>query len=384
MRIGRWISRLTRISAALLLGLAFVATTAVVGVGAAAAPPALAATSGNARGPSAASDEYNNQYVFWRGATGNNNLWEAYYNVYTGQWNGPLNLGMGPLGSEPTVAVSNQVFAGPGGEPFNAQYVYWQGTNGDLYLAYWEGKWYGPVNLGGVAQDMCSQPGAAALATEDGLKIVIFWQGIGDSGSGDACTNDTSSTEMWYAFSTTDNPTADSDYLGPNLDSYAGIIGSSPSVTSTTEECNIAGFNTCNDLAVIAWQGTDGGLWSEQWNVVSGNVTGPTEDTYAGGLGSPPSASGYVTNTQMDAYDLVWQGSGADHYLWIGHYTNGSYTPVSDLTISGTLGSAPTISDSPDGNSYVYWIGSGSAHDLWLAEWNGSWTVTNLGMGPLA
>ena len=33
------------------------------------------------------------QYVYWKGT--DNNLWEAFYD---GRWNGPLNLNMGPLG----------------------------------------------------------------------------------------------------------------------------------------------------------------------------------------------------------------------------------------------------------------------------------------------
>lgn len=148
------------------------------------------------------------------------------------------------------------------------------------------------------------------------------------------------------------------------------------------------GFSTCDDLAVIAWQGTDGGFWAEEWDVVDGNVTGPTEDTGAGTLGSPPSVSSFVGSTiggsQLDSFDLAWQGSGTDHTLWTGHYFNGSYNPVNERSFAGSLGSAPAISDSPNGNTYIYWIGSDPAHDLWLAEWNGNWTVTNLGMGPLA
>src|SRR5271170_4941338 len=229
MRITRWISRFTRISAALLLGLAFV-TAAVVGVGTATARPALAATSGNGRGPSAATDEFNNQYVFWRGATGSNNLWEGWYNAYTGQWNGPTDLGMGTLGSEPTVATSDQVFAGPGGKEFNAQYVFWRGTDGALWMAYWEGSWHGPISLG---EELCSQPSATALETLTGLKIYVYWKGLGNTAS--ECEA-SSGSELWYTYSLTANPIAASDYTGPNYDSYAGLIGSSPSVTNTSEE----------------------------------------------------------------------------------------------------------------------------------------------------
>jgi hypothetical protein len=380
MNITTRLRRLARLGMAFLLGLTLV-TTAATALSTATARPALAATSTNGRGPSAAADEFNNQYVVWRGATGSNNLWYAYYNAYTKTWNGPIDLGMGTLGSEPTIAVSDQVFAGPGGKEFNAQYVYWRGTDGYLYMAYWQGSWHGPVRIN---VPLCSQPSATALLAPTGLKIYVYWKGLGNTAS--ACQA-SSGAELWYAFSLTANPTAASNYSGPNYDSYAGLVGSSPSVTSTGEECSVGG-TTCDDLAIIAWQGQDGGLWSEQFNVLTGNVTGPTEDSYAGTLGSPPSVAGYFVNTSTQTFDIVWQGGGADHYLRIGHSENGSYLPVSDLTSSGGLGSAPTIADSQAlGNVYVFGIGGGAQHDLWEAYWNASngvWSVMNLGMGPLA
>jgi len=146
MNITTRLRRLARLGMAFLLGLTLV-TAAATALSTATARPALAATSTNGRGPSAAADEFNNQYVVWRGATGSNNLWYAYYNAYTKTWNGPIDLGMGTLGSEPTIAVSDQVFAGPGGNEFNAQYVYWRGTDGYLYMAYWQGSWHGPVKI---------------------------------------------------------------------------------------------------------------------------------------------------------------------------------------------------------------------------------------------
>jgi hypothetical protein len=46
-------------------------------------------------------DSNGHTYVYWEGTNGD--LWEAYWN---GSWRGPIDHGMGTLGSAPTVAVS--------------------------------------------------------------------------------------------------------------------------------------------------------------------------------------------------------------------------------------------------------------------------------------
>jgi hypothetical protein len=52
--------------------------------------------------PSVGSTSGGEQFVFWQGT--DNNLWEAYFN--DGKWIGSEKVGMGPLGSAPTVAVA--------------------------------------------------------------------------------------------------------------------------------------------------------------------------------------------------------------------------------------------------------------------------------------
>lgn len=375
----------------LAAGVAVLLGVAVITAGTATAGPAFAqATAKHAaaaapsiaqRGPAAGEDEFGNQYVFWRGATGKHNLWEGYYNVYTHKWNGPINLGMGTLGSEPTVAVSRQVFAGPGGHPFNAQYVYWRGTNGYLYMAYWQRSWHGPIR---IDTTMCSQPGATALAAPaapSGLKIVVFFQGLYDCGH-----NNSQGEGLWYVFNVTGNPIAGSDYSGPNYDTYAGKIGSSPSVTNTYSECNVAGPNVCDDLAVIAWKGQDGGLWSEQWDVDTGDVSGPTRDANALTIGSPPSVAGYQSINAADDFDIVWAGADSNQRLYYGSYYDGRYTGIRKITNSGLLGSAPAIAeDAGSPQIHVFWAGRTSPYSLWQDVWDPSklWVLQDLGMGPL-
>ena len=84
-------------------------------------------TSESARAPAAVVDQFGNQYVFWRGS--DSQLWEGWYDIYTRKWHGPVKLGMGPLVSEPSAAASpSQVFGGPGGQPFSALFLYWEGS----------------------------------------------------------------------------------------------------------------------------------------------------------------------------------------------------------------------------------------------------------------
>ena len=60
-------------------------------------------------------------YVFWMGT--NAELWEGYWNG--AQWVGPFNRGMGPAGSEPSVAMT----------PVGMASVFWRGTDGALWQA---------------------------------------------------------------------------------------------------------------------------------------------------------------------------------------------------------------------------------------------------------
>ena len=94
----RWLTRLlSRAASSLaLVGLLVVAAGAITGLQVLSALPALAA-SVSARGPSAAVDSFENEYVFWKGTDGN--LWEALHNSYTNRWS-THDLKMGPLGSE--------------------------------------------------------------------------------------------------------------------------------------------------------------------------------------------------------------------------------------------------------------------------------------------
>lgn len=141
------------------------------------AAPAAWASAITTKGPSAAADKFGNIFVFWKGTHGQ--LEEAWYSRYNRRWHGPTNLRMGTLGSEPTVAVSPiQNSACSGGHFCGEQYVYWRGSNRrhDLFLAYWNGTgWHGPVNLG--MGPLASEPAASSNGEVGRAVENIYWTG---------------------------------------------------------------------------------------------------------------------------------------------------------------------------------------------------------------
>jgi hypothetical protein len=365
-----------------------VAAVGLLGIGAPLAMPAAAHAQAIVQtGPSAGEDEFGSQFVYWRGATGHHNLYEGWYNVYTGKWSGAINLGMGTLGSEPTVAITDQVFAGPGGNEFNAQYVYWTGTNGNLYMAYWQGSWHGPIEIGD--QEPCSQPAATTLYPDGAPEIVIFWQGEqGYCGQDNA---DGSGLFYTYSYDSVD-PIAASDYFpGPTWDSNAGLAGSSPSVTTVYEQ-EIAGDPyALPDTAAIAWQGQNGKLWTQEWDALNGDTTGAVCYTAAGVIGSVPTVSGNTTAYDDEEWQIGWTGQ--DGILWDGDNIDGAFGPISSQPSAGEMNSAPSMVQAPSGtqlpypeNQSLHVFYAGSNDDLWQAYYDASnytWAFQDLGDGPI-
>lgn len=334
------------------------------------------------RGPSAAADRFNDQYVFWRGT--DNALWEAFYNAYTGAWNGPIRIGMGPLGSEPSVTVSYfQSYAGPGGHLFNAQFVYWKGSNANtIWMAYWEGGWHGPIEIapgnsnGGIQGYPCSQPTADALESLKQPLMNVYWQGLADSSSG-SCF----SSALMEGDNGSVNPISATDYFGPiDNSAQSGNIGSSPSAAAEFTGTSVG--TTCLCAELIAWRGQDGRLWSIANDYANQSFSNAKVDSAAATLGSPPSVGGNIAG--RTSYDIAWAGQ--DGILWLDTFdpNTGNYGGLQSLPQSGTLGSAPTVAEGPGGQFYAFWKGTDA--NLWEAYWNPSnskWSIINLHMGPL-
>ena len=345
--------------------------------------------SASARGPAAVADAYGNEFVFWKGANGG--LWEAVHYAHSNRWGKAHDLNMGKLGSEPTVAITNQTFDS-GGAPLNAQYVYWRGANDKLMMAYWAGKWHGPVYLAtGV---ICSQPAATFVGGSDGPEMIIIWKGLADP----KCGNDSFGNHLWYIFSARNAfpPTTAHDYSGPTEDPYAHFIGSSPSIT-TVRSHGCAPSPLCARYVVVAWGGTAGDLWQEIWDEnPGGRVQGPYKDARAGKLGSAPTVGtvqlplSSAANT--DTWEVVWRGRNGR--LFFAHPSIGNpNVGAIEFPQSGLLDSAPTIAETHPGlpivdsnNMYIFWEGGAPKHDLWEGFYNGTkkaWHLYNVGMGPL-
>jgi CHAP domain-containing protein len=109
--------------------------------------PSLITDSGTKMGPMASAptagvDGSGNIYVFWENSSDNGLEETSGLGYQPASFNAQHEIsGMAPLGSAPTVAVTS------GGN----QLVFWKGSNShaDLFEANWNGSWNGPTNLGG-------------------------------------------------------------------------------------------------------------------------------------------------------------------------------------------------------------------------------------------
>jgi hypothetical protein len=263
--------------------------------------------------------------VFWRGTDAN--LWEAYRS--SGGWSAnPLKIGMGPLGSDPTVAVQSN------GE----EDVFWKGTNGDLWEAWFDGRWHGPLEI------HMGTLGSAPTAVAHGSVQDVFWKGT----DGD----------LWEAY-------YNGAWHGPGKLGM-GTLGSAPSATATD-----------SGYVAVAWKGTNGRLWTTHY---LGSWTGPDEDPASGTLLSGPGiAIDPRDGVEMDAF---WEGG--DGNLWRAVNADLEDAPAVKIGF-GTLGSAPSAFRRNIGDQDVFWEGTDG--NLWQAFYSAishSWTLRNLGYGPLS
>lgn len=244
--------------------------------------------------PAAAIGSHGYDYVFWEG-TGDE-LWEA--GDYPQGWI-VSEIGMGPLGSQPTAASL------PNSSGVAEIDVFWEGTNGDLYRALYQtavGRWAGPSNLG--MGPLGSPPTATEQSTSSGAQIQVYWKGE----NGALWEADTSGGTQWSG------PTS----LG------MGPLGSAPAVASLSygnEE--------------VFWGGTVGRLWQANWDSTSWNgaeLNGPTSVGF-GPMASAPT----VAAVEPDQYDVFWVGT--DSNLWEAQLVGQTWT--SDQSI-GPMVPAPS------------------------------------------
>ena len=222
------------------------------------------------------------QIVFWEGPGGH--LFEAWYAL--GSWHGPVDWtasfgGRGLLTSSPTVVPTVD------GE----QLVFWRGTDGHLWEAWYTGVWNGPADFTTLGS-LASAP-SAAVTPDSSHQQLVFWQG-----------NDNRLTEVWYALGS---------WHGPVEWTVLGAISSPPSVTVTPD----------GSTQLVFYRSPAGHLL-EGWFAV-GSWHGPVDWTNAafGGNGlltSSPSVAVTPDNSQQLVF---WQGAGST--LWEGWYAAGAW-----------------------------------------------------------
>ncbi len=272
------------------------------------------------------------QDVFWKGADAN--LWEA---VWNNGWHGPSRIGMGPLGSAPSV-VTNPAR--------NEDDVFWKGTDNNLWEAYWSygSGWHGPNDLG-----MGPLGSAPSVTVWPNGQQDVFWKGADNS--------------LWEAV-------WNNGWHGPYRIGM-GPLGSLPTVVA----------NPARSEEDVYWKGADGNLWSAVWSYSSSwpGWHGPFFDGM-GPLGSAPSVTVWPNGQQ----DVFWKG--ADSNLWEAVWNNGWHGPYG--IGMGPLGSQPTVVANPTRSEEdAYWKGADG--NLWSAVWSysSSWPGWHGpffdGMGPL-
>jgi hypothetical protein len=250
--------------------------------------------------PAAGVDAAGNTYVFWQGADGN--LWEAYWDRT--QWAGPHNLGMGQLGSQPAVAISN-----PPGQPPYAS-VFWKGADGNL----WGAAGNAQPGRGGLSHGSNMGMGTLGSAPTAGVdvngNVYVYWKG-----------ND---GDLWGTV-VSNNVPGDGQNLG------MGQLGSQPAVAIHTQDPADPAHSAI--FAFVFWKGADGNLWEAQGEPPG---VGPAHNRGMGVLGSAPAAG---VDAAGNTY-VFWEGADGD--LWEAYWDGAHWTGPYNLGM-GQLGSQPAV-----------------------------------------
>ncbi len=285
------------------------------------------------------------QLVFWKGFA--NHLFEGWYSG--GYWHGPLDL-TSVLGPSATLASAPNLAVTPDG---NTQTVFWAGTGGHLFEAWWAtARWNGPVDLTAAALGpsgvLASSPSVAM--TPDGSTQAVFWKGPGAH-----------LYEAWWAGGRWNGP-AD---LTAGAFGGSGLMNSAPSVVVTRD----------GSSQLVYWAGPAGHLYEAWW--AAGRWNGPADIAAAAlgsaaTLGSAPS----VTVTPDGTSQLVfWSAPGGAllEAWWAGGRWNGPANWTSwAFGGLGPLSSGPSATVLPNGSQQlVFW--QGPSETLWEAWYAGRW-----------
>jgi hypothetical protein len=298
------------------------------------------------RGPAVAGDLQGYVHAAWENTAGQ--LAVALRDL-NGNWTSH-NLGIGPLGSQPTEVATPQVYQGQ-----NWHYVFWQGRGDSaLNMAYWgsNGQWTGPVKIPNTADQLNSQPAAAGPYTGGDL-IDVYWTG-----------ND---NNIHYMYSGT--PWDASSWKGPFKAVYGpnntpiGPVVGAPAAAGTC-----TGQTGCNTTSPIYFTSDQNTVTRALYDPLTDTWSAPVTDNNISSLGSEPTA---VSDVFAKASVISWRGSGgsADLYTMMDNYADFS-SPLNSTSIS-PLDSAPAVGIiAPNGAVSTTWffLWRGTNADLWDAR----------------
>jgi outer membrane protein assembly factor BamB len=228
------------------------------------------------------------------------------------------------------------------------QIVFWKDTTTNQLAEAWYalGSWHGPVGFPQLGT-LTSTP--AVAVAKDGSQQLVFWEGPGGH-----------LFEAWYALAAWHGPV---DITNGSLGGQ-GILGSAPSVVTTTDGSEL-----------VFWRGTDGHL-GEAW-YSAGGWHGPADFTSLGSLASSPSA----TITPDGSQQLVFFQA-TNNLLTEDWYALGSWHGPMQF---GAISSPPSVTVTPDGSTQLVFSRTAAGHlqESWytLGAWHGPIDWTNSAFG---
>ena len=223
-------------------------------------------------------------------------------------------------GSHPAVAVdpSNQ-----------AQFVFWQATNGDLWESYRYARWRGPVNVTSrYGLGPTNAPPTVAVASDD--QEYLFWRGP------NGLIHEGHHTSRWRTYS---------------FPSW-GAASSQPAV----------GVDPRSNHQYVFWRGRDRhtheAYYNGDWHCC--------QDFVSWGQAASPPAVGVADDEQQYVF---WEATGGR--VREAHHTN----RWSVRTLGWRTSDAPAVAVNPVTNhQYVFWRDtSGHTTESWYPQHNGGW-----------
>jgi hypothetical protein len=282
------------------------------------------------------------QDVFWKGPSGD--LWESWL-APNNPWNGPADLTAQWPSAWP--AGSALASAPAAADTTGQQLVFWQGTNGHLWEAWYSNGWNGPSDLTATWGNSGAPSSSPSVAVDSSGTQLVYWRGPG--------------SHLWEAWFT-------GRWNGPS------DISAAKSWPTSTNLNGPPAVSTPTGQQTVYWYGTNGHIWEAFY--ASGVWYPPGDLTasawrYGGIPASDPSAAVTPDGTQL----VFWQGPSS--HVWEAWYT-GVWNGPAD--ISAAWSSGKTVLGAPSvmtGGGQQILFYRGPDYHVWNAYftsiWNGAY-----------